>query len=67
VYTIDDHTLRYRWENVVDAFDMKLKVTIDGREVLLSPTTDWQTVRMKNNISDVVVDVDFYVGSEEKN
>lgn len=47
----------YRWENVIDGFDMPVKAVIDGREQMLYPTTKWQTVKGKT----LVADRNFYV------
>lgn len=43
-YRINGATLSYRWRNVVDGFDMPLKIfKPDGGMVFLYPRTAWQT------------------------
>lgn len=47
----------YRWENVIDGFDMPVKVAIDGKEQMLYPTTAWKSVKGKS----LVPDRNFYI------
>jgi hypothetical protein len=47
----------YRWENVVAGFDMPIKVSIDGMEQFVYPTTDWKKLKGKT----LKVDRNFYV------
>jgi len=60
-YELKDGTLQYRWEDCVDHFDMKVKVTVNGKETWLSPTTSWKTEKMPFKITGVSVDENFYV------
>lgn len=61
-YTIENNTLKYRWNNVVKGFNMPIKVTIDGKYELLNPTENWQTKTIKGN--SVEVDQNYYVNSK---
>nr|WP_041739502.1 M1 family metallopeptidase [Echinicola vietnamensis] len=60
-YTIKDGTLAYRWENVIKSFDMPVKVWIDGKEVWLEPTTQWQSKKLDIASPTLIVDRNFYV------
>ena len=64
-YKIKNNSLTYRWQNCVDDFDMKVKVSINGKETWLSPTTSWKTEKISSKITDVEVDENFYVETED--
>ena len=60
-YRIVGDTLSYRWTDVVPAFDMPLRVALNGRDyTLIRPTEAWKTVKLANP-ADFKVDVNFYV------
>jgi len=61
-HTIENNTLKYRWNNVVKGFSMPIKVTIDGKVELLNPTENWQTKTIKGN--SIEVDQNYYVNSK---
>jgi aminopeptidase N len=63
-YSIEKDTLKYRWRNCVNHFDMKVKVTINGKETWLSPTTSWKTKTSSNRIISMEIDENFYVKTE---
>ena len=56
-------TLRFRWTNAVDGFDMPVDVRVGGRKERLEPTIDWST-RPFDEAAPVEVSRDFYVGHE---
>ncbi len=60
-YKITDKTLTYQWNNVVPAFNMPVRVTVDGKELWLKPTTTQQKVQLKSDNAVVEVDANFYV------
>ena len=62
-YAIVNGQLQYRWANCVKDFNMKLKVYIDGQMFWLEPSQDWQTLELKNPITKIKADQDFYVAS----
>lgn len=50
--------ISYRWTNVVDGFEMPIKVSIDGGELqIINPSTSFK--ELKGN--DLVIDKNFYV------
>jgi aminopeptidase N len=49
--------ISYRWENVVSGFDMPIKVSVDGMEQFVYPTTDWKKLKGKS----MKTDRNFYV------
>ncbi|RSK39296.1 M1 family metallopeptidase [Mangrovimonas spongiae] len=62
-YTIKNNTLKYRWTNIVDGFDMPIKVTIDHKKQWLYPEDNWKTTAIKGNT--ILVDDNFYVKKKE--
>ncbi len=62
-YNLMDGKLFYRWENVIDGFDMPVKIYVDGKEMNLTPTQRWQTVDLSQKNAKVIVDKDYYVGT----
>ncbi|KAA6440588.1 M1 family metallopeptidase [Dyadobacter flavalbus] len=64
-YSFGNKGLQYRWNNVVAGFDMPVKVRIgSGKEDFIYPTTEWQTMKVKNEKT-LVINRNFYVESKE--
>ncbi|CAM1339721.1 M1 family metallopeptidase [Tenacibaculum aestuarii] len=61
-YHIENNKIKYRWTNVVEGFNMPLRITVNGKSELLNPTEDWQTKPMKGN--SIEIDENFYVYSK---
>ncbi|WP_339875594.1 M1 family metallopeptidase [uncultured Algoriphagus sp.] len=62
-YYLEEGKLFYRWENVIDGFDMPVKIYVDGKEMVLKPTQGWQSVDVSQKNAEIIVDKDYYVGS----
>ncbi len=62
-YHFNKNKLCYRWTNVVEDFNMRVKVKVNGEEVWLQPTASekFKKKRFKEAIREVVVDRNFYV------
>ena len=58
-YEITNGVLMYRWNNVIDGFDMPLEVIIDGENTLLYPTLELKQVPIKSLY--INVDDDYYI------
>ena len=58
-YEIDNGQLSYRWNNVIDGFDMQVEVKIDGKNHILYPSTEFKKMKIKNLF--INVDKDYYV------
>ncbi|MFD3002960.1 M1 family metallopeptidase [Pontibacter toksunensis] len=59
-YQVTGNGLRYRWGNSVAGFNMPVKVSLDGKEKWLEPTTSWKELKVKGKPS-LKVDPNFYV------
>ncbi|WP_269684587.1 M1 family metallopeptidase [Flavobacterium lacustre] len=62
-YFFKEGKLGYRWTNCVSGFNMPVKITLDGTEKLLNPTTEWNRIEAKMETPKLEIDKDFYVAS----
>jgi aminopeptidase N len=60
-YQMDRQKLKYRYTNVIEGFDMPLRVFINEKDVWLNPTDKWQTVSEYSSSDTFEVDKNFYV------
>ena len=60
-YFNDEQSISYRWTNCIDAFNMPLKIILDGKEKWIYPTREWQVVMAENGKGELVIDRNFYV------
>jgi len=58
---IDDHTIKYRYSNVVDGFDMPVRIFIGKEPKWISPSSEWKTDTVDKNTKDFKVDRNFYL------
>ena len=64
-YTIKNKKLTYRWNNIVNGFNMPVNILIDGTLKQLKPTENWQSQIINSEI--IKVDTNFYVNSKRIN
>jgi aminopeptidase N len=62
-YFFKDNQAGYRWTNCVSGFNMPVKVTLNGKEELLQPETEWKSVPVNSENSKLEIDKNFYVAS----
>jgi aminopeptidase N len=63
-YSFKNNGVQYRWTNVIDGFDMPVKIKLgEGKEQFIYPTSDWKTLKTKGEKS-LVIDRNFYVESK---
>ncbi|HEX6925590.1 MAG TPA: M1 family metallopeptidase [Longimicrobiaceae bacterium] len=61
-YHFEGNELRFRWQNVVEGFDMPVRVWLGNELRWLQPTQEWQTVTVSPaDPESFRVDDDFYV------
>jgi len=60
-YVVQEKTIRVRWSNVIDGFNMPIKVTIGDTEQWINPTTDWSAIANKIEQPSFVINKEFYV------
>ena len=64
-YTIKNKKLTYRWNNIVNGFNMPVNILIEGTLKLLKPSENWQSQIV--NSETIKVDTNFYVNSKRIN
>lgn len=60
-YQVNGNQIRFRYTNIVDGFDMPLKLSINGTVEWVYPTFDWKSKSFEKDIKSVNVDKNFYV------
>jgi aminopeptidase N len=63
-YRFINGILSYRWTNSVPDFNMPVLITLNGKELWLEPTTQWQSLEKVGEGTSLEVDPDFYVGEQ---
>jgi len=62
-YKAERKTLKYRWSNCVDGFNMPLRIDVNGTTKWLYPTAEWKEIKIRKG-SKIDTDVNFYIESE---
>jgi aminopeptidase N len=60
-YFFKDNQVGYRWTNCVTGFNMPIKVTLNGKEELLKPETEWKSTPSTTANLKLEIDKNFYV------
>ncbi|MEJ2003598.1 MAG: M1 family metallopeptidase [Cyclobacteriaceae bacterium] len=63
-YKKTDDGLLARWNNVVDGFSMPIDLVMNGNEIRIIPTTEWQQTGVKTG-DNVQVHPDYYIATLE--
>ena len=63
-YIVLGKTLKYHYEDVVKGFAMPLRVNINGKEIVITPNENEQTLTVSDEIETFTVDRNFYVKSK---
>ncbi|PCJ26864.1 MAG: peptidase M1 [SAR86 cluster bacterium] len=66
-YAINENELSYQYTEIVSGFAMPIDVTINGKEVRLTPTVEQKTLNFGAEIESFDVNRNFYIESEIKN
>ncbi|MEC3908321.1 M1 family metallopeptidase [Tamlana sp. 2201CG12-4] len=64
-YSIEGKTLKYRWVNIVDKFDMPIQVKINNKEQWLFPKAEQHVLTTESAILSFEVDNDFYIATKK--
>ncbi|MCK5677916.1 MAG: M1 family peptidase, partial [Flavobacteriaceae bacterium] len=66
-YKIENSTIKYRYNNIVNDFQIPLKVFVDNKERWIYPTKKWKTIRNTNKNSTFYIDKNFYIENQKIN
>jgi aminopeptidase N len=64
-YRIEGSKLSFKYDRVVPGFAMPVRVTINGKEMTITPTEALQTFSASEEIRTFAVDRNYYVESEK--
>ncbi|MBS1759720.1 MAG: M1 family metallopeptidase [Bacteroidetes bacterium] len=66
-YKLKGKTLEYRWTNCINGFNMPLKISVKGTERWVTPTENWQTIKLGKGITPATFSINknFYVDSKK--
>ncbi|MDX5418078.1 MAG: M1 family metallopeptidase [Hymenobacteraceae bacterium] len=65
-YRQEKKNLSYRWTNVVDGFNMPVKVYLNGKETWLEPSPEWKEMKKMKAGTTLTIDPNFYVQEVKK-
>jgi aminopeptidase N len=57
--------LEYKWDNVVEGFDMPVRLVVGDQSLLLSPTADVQVLQLESGLENLTVDPNYFVISKK--
>ena len=60
-YTVKGKKVSYRFTNTVEGFTIPVKIMVDGKPIWLDPSTQWQTTKIKGDLTSLTVDPNFYI------
>ncbi len=63
-YKIEANTLKYRYLNVVEDFDMPVRAFIGEKEHWLFPSYQWKTENLDMDLTNFNIDPNFYIDSK---
>lgn len=63
-YTIEGKTMKYRYTDIIEGFDMPVRIYVDGVERWIYPNADWKKERLKG--AKVEIDRNFYINTVKK-
>ena len=58
-YSLKDNKLSYRWTQIVNGFEMPVKIVVDKKNMWLYPTKSWQVIDL--NSSKIDIDNNYYI------
>lgn len=60
-YQVEGKKLQYKWTNTVKDFVMPIKIEVNGINHWITPSKEYQTLKLKSKDSNIKVDNNFYV------
>jgi len=64
-YKIEEKILLYKWNNIVDGFNIPVKVYINDKDQWIKPSKDWQKIVLKSRNITFKIDKNFYFDKKE--
>lgn len=64
-YAVDGNKIRFRYTDIVDGFDMPLKININQKWYWIYPTAEWNTKVFDEGVRSIEIDTNFYINSQK--
>lgn len=64
-YSLNLKMLKFRWTNIVDGFDMPVKITVGKKELWIYPEAEWKEIKLNKKVSNIEIVPTFYVFKKE--
>ena len=64
-YKFENKSLLFRWDNVVDDFEMPIEIIVEGKHKWIYPSNNWKKIKLKEN--EIKIDPNYYVLNEKVN
>ncbi|WP_299248089.1 M1 family metallopeptidase [uncultured Aquimarina sp.] len=61
-YGFDENGLKYRYIDIVEDFDMPVRLKIDGKDQWVQPNSEWQVLKI--NADEISIDPNFYINAK---
>ena len=58
---MDNEKLFFKWNNVIDGFNMPLKIILKSGNKIIYPTKQWKSIKIKDSFK---IDNNYYVDSK---
>lgn len=60
-YTLNNKTLKFRWVDIVEGFDMPIIIEAGGQETWIFPSAEWDEIKLDKKTNSINIDPNFYV------
>ncbi|MDG1477325.1 MAG: M1 family metallopeptidase [Vicingaceae bacterium] len=64
-YKMVDNRMEYRYQNVVEGFDMPIRTFINGKEHWIFPSVEWSTYKHEDKKVEIMFDENFYISYKD--
>lgn len=64
-YEVDGKQVRFRYTDIVNDFDMPIKIKVGQSWHWIYPTADWKTKTFNEDVRSMEIDTNFYIASRE--
>nr|WP_238934938.1 M1 family metallopeptidase [Aurantibacter crassamenti] len=63
-YKIEGNTIQTKYSNVVEGFNMPIRILSEGTSQWIHPTTKWSSEEINGDVSNLKIDPNFYIESK---
>ncbi|MBD0825121.1 M1 family metallopeptidase [Aestuariibaculum marinum] len=64
-YSVSDKELKFRWTNIIEKFDMPVRVSLNGNDQWIYPKAEWKTIKLDDSENIFKVDPNFYIETKK--